>query len=478
METRLEVLSLDEQAQVHERTLKVLGDCGMRVDTEEGRRLLQDAGASVDEATRVVRFPRSLVEQALATCPKQFSLGGRREGWSFPLNAGQFTLLADGGATTVLDRHTGERRPPHGDDWREATLLLDHFDDVGLYWSMCQHPSDADTPEGIVTYLVDLFATFGKHVQDSFGDPACAPWLLEVLDIVFDGREEVRKKNPFSFLITPASPLIIEADYTGTWLALRDWMMPVAVMPMPLMGATAPGSRLGTVLTANCETIGTLTLIQTAAPGTPVIYAPVLATMDPRTGRYSAGAIEQATMSAAGVAMARFYGLPVEASGSSSDTYEPGVQAAYEKMSLALGVTLAWPDILVGPGQLGGATLLSFEQLLLDIEMFRIARQAHAGIPVDADRWLDDALCAAGPGGSFLHAPSTRRNVRGGEWRLTDLGVHDSWETWRASGSRTVVEEARARVEQVLAEQRPQGYDDDKAAALEELRRKAAAAVL
>ena len=174
----------------------------------------------------------------------------------------------------------------------------------------------------------------------------------------------MRRRNPFSFLITPASPLIIEADYTGTWLALRDWMMPVAIMPMPLMGATAPGSRLGTVLTANCETIGTLTLVQTAAPGTPVIYAPVLATMDPRSGRYAAGAIEQAVMSAAGVAMARFYGLPVEASGSSSETYEPGIQAAYEKMALALGVTLAWPDILVGPGQLGGAILLSFEQLV------------------------------------------------------------------------------------------------------------------
>ena len=71
----------------------------------------------------------------------------------------------------VLDRHSGERRPPSGDDWREATLLLDAFDDVGLYWSMCQHPSDAERRHGMVAYLADTFATFGKHVQDSFGDP-------------------------------------------------------------------------------------------------------------------------------------------------------------------------------------------------------------------------------------------------------------------------------------------------------------------
>ena len=38
METQIRVLSEDEKAQVHERTLTVLGTVGMRCDTEEGRR--------------------------------------------------------------------------------------------------------------------------------------------------------------------------------------------------------------------------------------------------------------------------------------------------------------------------------------------------------------------------------------------------------------------------------------------------------
>jgi hypothetical protein len=55
-----------------------------------------------------------------------------------------------------------------------------------------------------------------------------APWLKEVLDIVFGGRETVRAQRPLSFLITPASPLTIEHDYTQTWLELRDYGLPVA----------------------------------------------------------------------------------------------------------------------------------------------------------------------------------------------------------------------------------------------------------
>src|SRR5271157_4531224 len=70
--TKLQVLSADEQAQIHERTLKVLATVGMRVDTEEGRRLLAAAGAEVGEATRTVRFPPALVEESLRSAPKYF----------------------------------------------------------------------------------------------------------------------------------------------------------------------------------------------------------------------------------------------------------------------------------------------------------------------------------------------------------------------------------------------------------------------
>ena len=84
MKTKLQVLSADERAQLHERTLHVLATAGMRVDTAQGRRILAEAGAQVDEATRIVRFPPALVEESLRLAPKQFSLGARRPGWSMP----------------------------------------------------------------------------------------------------------------------------------------------------------------------------------------------------------------------------------------------------------------------------------------------------------------------------------------------------------------------------------------------------------
>lgn len=476
METRIQVLSEDEKAQVHERTLKVLGTTGLRCDTEEGRRILQAAGADVDEATRRVRLSAELVESLLEQATTSFVVQGRRPDWSFPLGAGAFTLLADGGATSVYDAATGERRPTTWDDWRAATRLLDALDDVGFYWCPVDYAPDFEQPGGLVRYFTEVFAVFGKHVQDSFGTPALVPWLKELLDIVFGGPAEVRARMPLSFLITPTSPLTIERDFTQTWLGLRDYGLPVAVMPMPLQGATAPGSRLATLLTANVETIGTLCLVQAAAPGTPVMYAPVVATMDPRTGLYAAGAMEHAVLCVAATEMARWYGLPAESSGLCTQTYQPDLQTAWEKTGGGLLVTLSDPDVLVGPGLLGGATVLNLEQILLDVEVIRHARRARSGVPVRDDLWLDDVLERVGPSGSFLGERSTRTGVHAGEWRLSDFGVQGSWDAWQAAGAPGSMTAARERIAAILSQQVSLPYSDDQAAALAALQRRADAA--
>jgi len=87
LETHLQLLSEDERASVHERTLKILAETGLRVDTAKGRRVLRSAGAEVDENTHIVRFPRALVEESLRLAPKEFTLGARRPGWDLPMNA-------------------------------------------------------------------------------------------------------------------------------------------------------------------------------------------------------------------------------------------------------------------------------------------------------------------------------------------------------------------------------------------------------
>jgi trimethylamine:corrinoid methyltransferase-like protein len=477
METALRVLSDNEVEQVHERTLSLLATTGVRVDTERGRKILREAGADVDNGTNIVRFSRSLVEECLRLAPRDFILGGRRPNWTFTVNHNDCTLLADGAAVHVMDGLTGDRHPATFDDWLKATRLIDALDEVGVYWSMVEPTFFQKTAPDVVRYWRETITNFSKHIQDCTNTVEETHWMLEVFGTVFGGKDELRKSKPFSFLLTPVSPLVIEAEHTDAYLETIEWGIPAAIMPMPMMGGTAPASLISTLLLANCETLAMLCLVQAAAPGTPTIYAPVPSIMDPLTGRFTGSEVEHGLLGAAVTEIARYYGLPVEASSGGSGHYMPGIRSSYERALNWAISSLSWPDLLVGPGQLGGSMLLSLEQLMIDVEIFRRCDRISDGIDTNVDEWLEVDLAAVGHGGNFLGRRSTRDALRSGEVYVSDFDTRDSYESWSASGKPSLLDELQELIQETLDSHEPLPLDEDvecELAAIEERARQGA----
>ncbi len=477
MSTVLRVLTDEEITGIHEQSLAALARTGMRIDSVKARRILAGAGAQVDEADRRVRFPRSVVEAALASAPRQFSLGGRRPGFALPMNAGECTLMPDGESTTFYDPVDGVRRAPTWDDWANATKLVDTMDEVGAYWRMVTSGIESTGGPGpSVAHWRETYALFGKHVQDEIGTEQDAAWLLELLVTIFGSKEAVRRDHPFSVLFCPVSPLAMEAEHTDAWLATAGWDIPIAIMPMPMMGTSAPTGLRSTIVSGNAEVLGAICLVQAMSPGTPVIYAPALAAMEPRSGRWGGGGPEHALLGAATTEMGRFYGLPVVASNGGTDHYVTGVQAAYERtLNWALPV-LTWPDIMIGPGSLGGASTLCLEQMVIDVEVYRMCRRLHTGIGAGGGETdVVEALDDVGPLGDFLGRTQTRDAVRGGEWFLPRLGNHATFDRWESQGRPDVVGQAREVAMAAIAGHDPLPFPDDVARELMRLEQAARA---
>ena len=192
-------------------------------------------------------------------------------------------------------------------------------------------------------------------------------------------------------------------------------------------------------------------LVQAASPGTPVIYAPVTQSVEPNTWRYTGGAVENSLFGAATTAMGRYYGFPVEAGTGGTDQYYPGAQAGYERAINWTLPTLAWPDILVGPGLLGGSTILCLEQMMMDVEIFRRCVRLHEGIQTPADRWLDTVIAEAGPGGTFVNKRSTVQALRDGRFYLSEIGFHDTYDNWKKAGMPDIVDQIQEVTRQVLS---------------------------
>jgi trimethylamine--corrinoid protein Co-methyltransferase len=455
METALRVLSDDECGRIHEETLKLLNQTGLRVDTEKGRSHLRRGGAMVDEQTHIVRFPTGLVEECLRLAPKDFRLGSRRQGSFITMNSGQCGVIMDGGAVYTYDTEAGIRRTANKDDWFLATRLGDTLDDIDVYWSAVEGCWE-HTPQGTVAYWGAIFLNFSKHVQEATMTPEESRWMLEVLEVVFGGREEIKRLLPVSFIVCPASPLIIEAEYSDAYLETLGWGIPVAVMTMPLYGLTSPASLISELILVNCETLGMLCLVQSAAPGTPFIYAAAPAIASMRSGRYGGGEVEHSLLGAAVTEIARMYHLPVETTVSGSDHHIPCIQAGYERALNYLLPVMSRPDLLVGPGLLGGATIFSPEQLIIDLEVIRRCKQLTKGIGSSTEKWLGEVIAAIGPGGNFLTHPSTRKAARSGEVYDSKLGFHGAYEQWINAGSPDLLGEIRESIREMLAAHPPQ----------------------
>lgn len=475
MITSVQVLSQDERHRVHEESLSILERTGVRVETPLGRQILGDAGAWVDDLNNIVKFPRALVASSLELVTKDFVLSSRRPGADLVMNKGNSTLCPDGGGTMVLDSATGRRRIATYDDWEKITSLADALDEIGMYW--CQvAPSDRGNTLGdTVDYFSRVFRGFSKHVQDGPKVDYEVPWFTEILQTVFGSREDIKKNHFVSHEVCPQSPLTIDHKYTEACLALKGWNIPVAIMPMPLMGCSSPASMIATVIQGNCEVLAMLCLLQANEPGVPIIYAPALAVMNPRTASPSYAAVGFSIMDMAATEMAGYYGLPSMSSPGGSDAHILDFQNAHEGAALSMPTMLSWPDIVVGPGMLDGSIVSSLEKMLIDVEVFRMAQCVHRGLDTREERWLSDVISKVGPGGNYLSEESTVAALRSDEWYIPGLGCHEAFETWSAGDRTTLQEEAREEVARILKEHDPLPLGDDVEKELEKICKRAAA---
>jgi len=446
--------------------LRILKNTGVRVETPLGRNILRSAGANVDDSTKLVKFPKALLESSLELITRDFTLSARRPGADLVfrdgrLNEGEAILLPDGVASTVLDTKTGERRKGRYKDWIAATRLSDALDEIGMYWRIVEIFDRTQDMDDYVDYVCSMFRNFSKHVNEGPSTSSRIPWFLEIIQTIFGTREEIRSRHPVSQVICPQSPLMIDRNYTETYLALRGWNIPVHIMPMPMMGATAPGTMISTVVQGNCEVLAMICLLEANEPGLPIIYAPALATINPKTGSLSDGSMDYSIMSVAACQMARYYGLPAESAPGGTDSQELDIQNGYEKAAMKLASHLAWPDIIVGPGMLDGSMVSSLEQMYIDVEIFRLARKAQSGMDTSHGKWLMELIEEVGPGGNYLGEASTLMSIQDGEWYLPDMGSHTSFEDWVKGGKKNVLAQIREKVDQILETYEPLPLGED-----------------
>ena len=101
---------------------------------------------------------------------------------------------------------------------------------------------------------------------------------------------------------------------------------------------------------------------------------------------------------------------------------------------------------------------MSKEQKMVKDEFAKFVKEMviDAAHDMDEDGKIpDDVIQKVGPAGYFMGEPTTVKNLRSGEWYLSDFGWQGSYEDWKNSGMPNVLSQASARVKSTLATHQP-----------------------
>ncbi len=454
----MRVLSQDGVDDIHLATLEVLGRAGVFVESDDALDVLADGGCRVDRATKMVRIPPHVVEDAIRSAPPTLVLHGRDRARDVVVERGRGVFTSFGEGIFVIDPFTGERREPRKDDVAASAATVDALDELGI----CNRALGAhDVPQTVAAlHTADaILRNTTKHVFLGPQSGFLAERIVGLQAAILGSADAVHERPLVTFTVCPVSPLKLARDCCEVILASARSGVGINVASMAMAGGSSPVTLAGTLVTHNAEVLAGITLAQLAERGAPAIYGSVSTGMDLRLASASVGSPELALITAAVAQLAQHYRLPSFVAGGLGDSKLPDAQSGHEKTLTATFAALAGANVIAGAGIMESGLTFDFGQLVMDAEFVGMIGQCAAGIRVDDETLAVDDICAVGSFGDYLSLEATMLHMREqSQPRHIDRRVR---EDWLALGGTDIHQHALAEARRILREYRPEPLPDD-----------------
>jgi len=448
----MSVLSKSDIEQVHQASLRILSEVGVKVDSPTVLELMAKAGAKVDRSKLMMFLHERMVSDALRSAPKKVRLCSRG-GVDYEVPTEGVQLVSpDGQPPAIFDVYTMKKRPSVLKDVIDFAIVCDALQEVDFVWPpvvATDMPSDKSSS---FEFLATIAYT-AKHVQHGAISEQEADFQIEVASAILGSGEALRERPIFSDVITPISPLRYDKGEAEALVVLSRSGVPIVHLSMAIAGAVTPVTIAGSLAVVNAENLCGLTMSQVASRGAPAIYSSFSGVSDLKTGVFLCGTPEGVLMDVGATEMARYYGLPSCAGGPANASRSLSAEAGYQSAITATASMLAGADLMVGLGGLDRDAMGSLEKLVIDCEVWRWLERLRAGVSVDDATIGLDAIRRQGPGGTFLSDPHTLRFMRKDLLVPQITAYHRGGEPNYASDE--LIEYAKRRVKEILANHRP-----------------------
>ncbi|MBT4287166.1 MAG: hypothetical protein HOD92_07485 [Deltaproteobacteria bacterium] len=305
----LNSLTEDQMERLHVGTLEIMQSTGLLVDHDEALKILEKGGCWVNHKTKVVRFPKHLVNEAIRLSPSNILLAGRDPKNDFMMGGKNIGFTSFGTAVQTEDLETGEIRESTLKDVKEMAILCDALENVDIYTPPVS-PTDMPDSSFELHAAAVSFTNTSKHIDGDAESGARCKKVIEMAAAIVGGTDELKIRPIISFGVCPTSPLQLIGDCCDVLIEASKNHLPINVLSMAMSGASTPIPLASTIIVHNAEVLAGIVLAQITNPGTPVIYGSSTTTFYMKHGTATVGAPEMAMISAAAASMAHYYKVP------------------------------------------------------------------------------------------------------------------------------------------------------------------------
>ena len=449
-----ELVSADQLEAIHDASLTVLEELGINFLLPEARQILKAAGADVDADGPRVRFDRTLLLDAIAKAPSQFTLHARNPAHNLRFGGNQIAISSVSSPPNCSDIERG-RRSGNFQDYCDFLRLTQSLNIAHLTVGHPVEPIDIDPA---VRHLDSTLAKIELTDKLYSGYSLGRQRILDVIEMTRIARglsEEQLQQEPSLFTnINANSPRQYDKPMLWGIIEMAQRNQAITITPFTLAGAMAPITLAGALVQQNAEALAGIAFVQLVNPGTPVLYGGFTSNVDMKTGSPAFGTPENAKAVLIGGQLARRYKLPYRSSNVNASN-APDAQAVYESMMSVWSAVMGHANLIHhGLGWLEGGLTASFEKFIIDAEIMQHMAEFLRPIEVTADELALDAIRAVEPGGHYFATPHTLERFETAFYRPI-LSDWRNFESWSEDGALNATQRAHRVYKKILAEYQP-----------------------
>ncbi len=440
----LEMLAESEVERLHEATLKVLWETGVRFESEWALDFLAANGCKVDRETHRVHFPRELVGTCLAQAPRSFVVKAPKPENDLVLGGEGMYFTHSSGMETV-DLTTFEPRKATLKEYVDCVRVLDALDTVDLlgaypFFGYEGVPPAMAIPEGVALKM----RYSGKHQMEACSND----------NEIFTIQMAQATGQEITGIVGYSAPLMWGREAIDGARRIVEAGFHLTTVDGCVRGGIAPVTLAGGIVVSNAAHLSMIVLTQLLRPGHRISVGHFSLPMNMSTGAPAFGQIDSSISNVMFNQVWRWYGIPCS-NGSPGyvNAKVMDFQAGYEKMAAAMLAALSGAGFILLHLGVSGEITAHPLQAILDEDVAGMIGRFLAGEEVSDETIALDLIAEVGPlPGHYMDKRHTIKWWRKEQY-VPRAADRLSYPQWLSGGRKVALDYARERMEGMLADE-------------------------